>query len=298
MDGWGSYPDERQGCEVFQRAIWPTASRAFRTFQQHIRDGEHHPSALAATCGYSRGHVIGPVAILALDMRSERTLDRVMKPEHWRGVFDWMQELQGLRHLVLMSSIPVVYPGFDTLERLLGALPGHQDLEDDLRDHWNSRPHKGERLRLIHRLLQLAQDQLIAPTIVSGDVHVAALGIVESATEERGRGAVINQLISSGIVHPGPGGAVLFALRHLFDNVDEMDQRMRARMTEFPGTQERFIGRRNYLSLEPDLTGSLDRIWANWFVEGERDPYTKVIHPIERTSGASKIHTTARVSTG
>lgn len=296
MDGWGSYPRERQECAVLQKAIWPAAEQAFRTFQQHLAAGETHPSGLGVGSAYSRGHVVGSFAILALDMRSERSTERVLGPAHWRAVFKWMEQLKGVRHLFVMSSIPIVYPGFDTLERLLGALPGHQDLEDDLRDHWNSRSHKGERLRLVHRLLQTAQTQIIRPTILSGDVHVAALGVVESERGPGGRVAVVNQLISSGIVHPGPGGAALFALRHLFDSTDEMDQGIAARMVEFPGTQERFIGRRNYLSLEPDLEPLPGRIWSNWFVEGEEEPYTKVIHPLERVMEDSGVRTSDAVS--
>ncbi len=296
MDGWGSYPSERQDCDVLQKAIWPAAERAFRTFQQHLANGETHPSGLGKGSAYSRGHVIGDIALLALDMRSERTTQQVLSAAHWRAVFKWMEKLKDVRHLLVMSSIPIVYPGFDTLERLLGVLPGHQDLEDDLRDHWNSRPHKGERLRLIHRLLQTAQAQVIRPTILSGDVHVAALGVVESGRGGSGRVAVVNQLISSGVVHPGPGGAALFVLRHLFDSTDEMDQGIAARMVEFPGTQERFIGRRNYLSLEPDLEPLPGRIWSNWFVEGEDEPYTKVIHPLERVADDDGIRTNDAVS--
>lgn len=35
---------------------------------------------------------------------------------------------------------------------------------------------------------------------------------------------------------------------------------------------------RNWLSLEP---GDAGRIWANWYVENEPYPFTKVIHPID-----------------
>ncbi|HEX8381804.1 MAG TPA: alkaline phosphatase D family protein [Sphingomonas sp.] len=296
MDGWGSYPEPRQRCDVFQKAVWPAARKAFRVFQQHLADGEFHASSIAADFGYSRGHIVGPLAILALDMRSERTDRQVLSPPHWNDVFGWLDKVGDAKHLMVMSSIPVVYPGFDTLERLLGALPGHQDLEDDLRDHWNSRPHKGERLRLIHRLLQLSQDEEVRSTILSGDVHVAALGVIESSRGQRGHGAVINQMISSGVVHPGPGGVVLFALRHLFDSTDEIDRGIAARMVDFPGTQDRFIGRRNYLSLEPDEDGRLDRIWANWFVENEREPYTKVIHALRKTRDEEVVQSTTGVA--
>lgn len=290
IDGWGSYKEDRQDSPVFQQAIWPAASQAFRIFQHQLKPGDRHPAIIAppAAAGSKEaltlGHVVGPIAILALDMRTERTDMRVLSEAHWNAVYGWIEALdESVRHLLVMSSIPVVYPGFDTLERLFGFLPGHQDLEDDLRDHWNSRPHKGERLRLVHRLLSAANSKKLRPTLISGDVHVAALGYIESSRDVLGSSAVINQLISSGIVHPGPGGAVLFALRHLFDNKDEMDRGITARMVEFPGTQEKFVGGRNFLTLRPD---NVPHLWAEWWVEGkdavEKAPYTKVIHALDR----------------
>ncbi|MBK7830231.1 hypothetical protein [Nannocystis sp.] len=52
-------------------------------------------------------------------------------------------------------------------------------------------------------------------------------------------------------------------------------------MLPFPGTQRRLLAARNWLSLEPDLAWdtSRKRMWANWHVEGEMEPFTKVIHP-------------------
>lgn len=276
FDGWGSYPDERQNCDVY-RAIWKIARHAFLVFQQHSGDDQLENS-LSTTKGFSFAYQVGPVAILAVDMRSERTTKQVLTLEHWSTIYDWMDSLKGVDHLLMMSSIPVVYPGFDTVERFLGAFPGQQEYEDDLRDHWNSRPHKGERLRLIHRLLNLAQEKHIRPTIISGDVHVGALGQIE--TVRNGRPLAINQLISSGIVHPGPPGIMLYALANLFGNEDEPDTGILARMVEYPGTTEKFIGKRNFLSIEPDQKTSGARLWANWIVEGEEDPYTKVILPM------------------
>src|SRR3546814_922994 len=203
IDGWGSYPDDRQECDVYQKTIWPAAERTFRTFQQQLSVGEAAPNSISSRYGFTLGHVIGGLAVLVLDMRSERKLDQVLSPKHWEAVYAWMDGLKNIDHLVIMSSIPVVYPGFETLERILGWWPGQNELEDDLADHWNSRPHKGERVRLIHRLLRLTQTETVRPTLISGDVHVAALGYVDSKRAGDTQGAVINQLISSGIVHPG-----------------------------------------------------------------------------------------------
>jgi len=280
IDGWGSYPGDRQESKVYREAIWPAAYKAFRTFQQQLADGEDHPRAITPgnERGMTFGHQVGPVAILALDLRTERSDRQVMSSTTWNLVYAWIDKLEA-RHLIVMSSIPIVYPGFDVLERILGFWPGYQDLEDDLKDHWRTRAHKGERLRMVHRLLDTSNSpSKIRPTIISGDVHVAGIGYIESTRAEHIQSAVINQLISSGIVHPGPGGAVLFALRNLFDRPDEMDRGITGRMVEFPGTQDKFAGGRNFLTLRPDKE---DRIWANWWIENStEDPYTKVIHPI------------------
>lgn len=282
LDGWGSYPPERQGCEVFQ-GIGRVASEAFAVFQHHDVVGSTHPARLS-THGKTLGFLVAGMAILALDMRSERSLTQVLSHDHWNDIYAWLVEVGATDHLIVMSSIPVVYPGFDTLERILGALPGQQELEDDLRDHWSSRGHKGERLRLVHRLLDLAEALRVRPTIVSGDVHVAAIGVIEAnrfgAEAER---AVISQLISSGIVHPAPPKAVVFALRHLFDSKDELEPGITARMTDFPGNASNFVGRRNFLSLEPDRERARRRIWANWFIEGDDEPIVKVLLPMPPT---------------
>jgi hypothetical protein len=303
IDGWGSYPPERQDCRVYG-AIWDSAAKAFAVFQQHLAADERRPGTLGKAKpdwwlqpneqkkpikqadrkgAFSFAYVVGGVAILAIDMRSQRTSEtQVVGAEHWKDIYKWLEGLQpaAVSHLLVMSSIPVVYPGFDTLESLLGFVPVHWDLNDDLRDHWSSVPHKGERVRMVHNLLQLPK-RGIRTTIVSGDVHVAALGIIQSSREENADGeTVINQLISSGIVHPGPGAVVVFALQHLFDVDDPIDRDIVGRMIPFPGTKTKFAGSRNYLSIEPDPKSPKPRLWCNWYIENERFPYTKVIHPI------------------
>lgn len=297
IDGWGSYPVERQDCPMFD-ALWAAAANAFSVFQQHLKPTELRPGTIGSPAAgwwqlpakqkdrsgaFSFACRVGPVAILAIDMRSQRTAEtQVVSKPHWEEIYDWIDHhlANDVSHLLVMSSIPVVYPGFDTLERLLGFIPGHQDLEDDLRDHWNSIPHKGERVRMVHKLLDVKAARV---TLLSGDVHVAALGLLESERKDQA-GAVINQLIASGIVHPGPGAAIVFALQHLLDSTDVIERGITGRMVEFPGNQAKFVGNRNCLSIEPDRVGVGDvarpRLWCNWLVEGQKFPLTKVIHPL------------------
>jgi PhoD related phosphatase len=287
FDGWGSYPAELQECEVY-KGIFAIAREYFALYQMQLASNEKHPLSIRNQQGFSLGVELGALTLLVLDMRSERTRSQVISPESWKGIYDWLDgisprrknQIAAVQHLLVMSSIPVVHPDFALLEKLLGIFPGRQELEDDLRDQWLSVPHRQERLRLIHRLLAFADSKKCRVTVLSGDVHVGALGMIEStrSTAEAPSSQVINQLTSSGIVHPPPPGVVLFFLETVAGKKMQLDRDISSEMLEFPGTHHHYIGARNWLSLEPDAAG---RIWANWYVETEPYPFTKVIHPID-----------------
>ncbi len=307
MDGWGSYPYELHHCPVYQ-SIFSVAKQYFMLFQQQTTDAMP-PATLPAQTGFSKGFRIGSMGLLALDMRSERTPhdprmlvavhasgthscvdlpsdqsgnyqpDQVMSEASWKAVYQWLDAQEGMMHLLIMTSIPVVHPTFGLLEKMLGVLPGQQTLEDDLRDHWTSPPHLQERLRLVHRLLRLSAQKSCRVTLLSGDVHVAAVGAVESDRNDVPPNArVVNQLTSSGVVHPAPPAMARYFLEQACQKVETLDRGITATMYEFPATTRRLIGARNFLTLEPDAD---NRLWANWWVEGEADPTTKVIHPVQ-----------------
>ena len=298
MDGWGSYPSDLHQSPVFQ-GIFRVAKTAFELFQRQMM-GAAAPATLPDQPGHTSGYRMGPAGLLVLDLRSERRprsgvqtaaggvleAEHIMGEESWRAAYQWLDAQQAagdMKHLFVMSSIPVVHPSFAALEKMLGVFPGMQTLEDDLRDHWNSAPHKAERLRLIHRLLAASANGCRI-TLLSGDVHVAALGVIESdRTDASPSARVINQLTSSGIVHPPPPGAALHFLEQACLAVDTIDRGITGTMYEFPTTTHRMIGLRNFLTLQPDApggAGALGRYWANWWAEGEPHPYTKVIHPV------------------
>jgi hypothetical protein len=277
FDGWGSYPPEQTACDVYQ-GIFRAARDAFRTFQLGVAPDEKRPGTLPDQAHLSFAFRVGPAAILALDMRSERTLDQVMSLEAWNAVRDWFRRLDSCKHLLVLSSIPVVHPNLSALEKLLGKYPGQQEMEDDLRDHWNSRTHREERVRLVHRLFDFSAERGCRVTLLSGDVHVGALGVLQTDRSDAPPNArVINQLTSSGIVHPATPGMQLKVLEQIAGHVETLDRGITAQMLNFPGTDSPYIGARNWLSLEPD---DQLRIWANWYVEGESHPYTKVVHPV------------------
>jgi hypothetical protein len=235
---------------------------------------------------------MGSTGLLAIDMRSERGPERqtggnlqsaqVLSEASWAAVYQWLDAQKDMQHLVLMSSIPVVHPSFELLEKMLGVLPGQQELEDDLRDHWTSAAHRAERLRLIHRLFAYSKEHACRITVVSGDVHVAALGVLESRRDSADSNAqVINQVTSSGIVHPAPVAMARYFLEQACLKVETVDRGITAAMYEFPTTSRRLIGARNFLTLEPDdRDNPAQRLWVNWWVENEAEPSSKVIHPV------------------
>jgi hypothetical protein len=285
FDGWGSYGPELQKCPVHQ-GIFTIASRYFRLFQQHCVNATEVPGVLATTSAdpnhHSFGFSLGPMAIAAPDLRGSRTDTQILGRPHMDELVAWIDGLATQpvkpKHLILMLSLPLMYPSFQMLETALGFMPGTWDLEDDLRDHWTSRPHKEERLRLIHRLLNFARTAQCRITILSGDVHVAALGtITANQLTDNSNVNVINQLISSALVNAPPPATAVFFLNHVASWTEDIDRNIIGEMKTYPGTSTTFIPKRNWLSLQPD---SQNRLWANLHAEGEDHPYVKVIHPV------------------
>lgn len=296
IDGWGSHPAELHQSPVFQ-GIYTVAKAAFELFQLQML-GAAPPATLPNQTAHNSAYRFGSTGLLVLDMRSERRprcqithadgsttrlAEQVLSDTSWSAVYQWLDEQLAagdLRHLLVMSSIPVMHPSFEQLEKMLGALPAIEELEDDLRDHWTSPPHRAERLRLVHRLLD-ASAQGLRVTVLSGDVHVAALGEIEInrndlAPEARG----LTQLTSSGVTHPPPAGMARYFLEQACLKTETLEPGITGRMVEFPTLRRRLIGCRNLMTLQTDPPGGDDRLWVNWWAEGETHPYTKVILPV------------------
>ena len=293
IDGWGSHPAELHHSPVFQ-GIFAVARAAFELFQRQML-GAAPPATLPGQSAHNSAYRIGSSGLLVLDMRSERRprgqqagangatvllAEQVLSAASWSAVYQWLDDqlaAGGLRHLLVMSSIPVMHPSFEQLERMLGALPAIEELEDDLRDHWTSPPHKAERLRLVHRLLD-ASAKGLRVTVLSGDVHVAALGEIESTRSSLPLEArSLTQLTSSGVTHPAPAGVARYFLEQACQQPETLEPGITGRMLDFPATQQRLIGCRNVMTLQADPPGGADRLWVNWWAEGQAHPFTKVV---------------------
>jgi hypothetical protein len=282
FDGWGSYPEDLQSCPVYQ-GIYKAAKTCFQVFQRQIVPGQTAPGQLPKQPGFSWAFRLGSTAIIAPDLRSERGGIQVASKATWSAVLAWLDEQKKTNpptHLLFLSSIPLVYPSLRNAELLLAAIPGSQELDDDLADHWTTRTHIEEQKRLIRWLLDFATAAQCRITLLSGDVHVAASGrVISRLPEHRGSyAASMNQLISSGVLHPPPSGAEAFFIDHILSgDPPSMEAGLEAEMQLLPGTHSRLYPKRNWLSIS--RYPGIPHLWARWWMEGENlEPITKVIH--------------------
>lgn len=292
FDGWGSHPEEMQKCPVFQ-AIFDAAKRYFEWFQ--IRSKKNDSLLDQSASHYAFGLNFRGYHILALDNRTERTVDQVMSPGQWTSVNQYLAERANDGHLLVLSAVPVVYRDFSLVETAYEVTPWEEELTDDLRDHWRATAHEGERARLIQRLLTNAKRRNAAAesevpqnesaetsdqqealntvsayktVILSGDVHIGCIG----AINDKARQCKIHQVVSSGIVHPAPSRIQWLGIMAVTNDRDEFldeDRSIHISMLR-PFGSSQYIRRRNYITL---LMGSDEKLWVNWESEGGEKPY-------------------------
>ena len=246
-DGWGSYPDHERLAPVAQ-GLFAVARRAFALFQLGTdpdapgwRDGS---GGFADRAGRHFGWSgrLGPASIVAPDLRSERTLTRVMDVGH--EAFAGGVAEPASRTLVV-SSVPLVNVDLSTVERWMRATP-YKKYVDDLRDQWMSYAHEAEWVRVMDALFAAP----VPVTVLSGEIHLAAHG---TATRD---GRTIDQLTASGIAHPPPPrlfGSLLdrFVRRPWRRGETELA------MHPLGETGRRYLAVRNWLEVEVASDGSL-----------------------------------------
>lgn len=260
IDGWGSHPEDRHGSPVHQ-AIWSAARENFALFQLAAAPGD-----LPVGFGDSRGghfgwaRRVGGVGVLAPDLRSGRDRRRVMDEAGWRAFLDSLRGMADCRHVLLLSSVPLVNVQLDLLERLFSIVPGQQEWQDDLVDQWPSLAHRAEWIRMLRALLGFSAERHVPVTSLSGEIHLGSLGSIE------GEGTRIYQLTSSGVVHPPPPAWSVAALERAAKAPLEAVPGIDVRLLPLPGlAARRFLRARNWLELEIAPEGDLV---ATWHAEG------------------------------
>lgn len=219
IDGFGSYHDRTMSSPVFLE-IGKAAYKYYMLFQHHINPHEkihtelNHwilgpkPGPYIKERNHSTYTKLGKnIALLGLDCRTERKLNEIVLPEAYRAVFSRLQqEIDGskgqITHLLVMVGVPMLYPRLVWLEYLLSSailkpvrkiaekgvinkglvneFDGGVEVLDDLNDHWCARHHKHERNKLISDLHSFAAKNGVRITLLSGDVHLAAVGRLRS----------------------------------------------------------------------------------------------------------------------
>lgn len=267
FDGWGSYPQELMDCHVYQ-TIFASAKAHFELLQ--IRGTQNH-SLIGRSGGfkhYSMSVVFNQYTILALDNRSERSLQQVMSAEHWADV-TMVLDTCSAGDLLLMTAVPVVYRDFAAAEAYVDSTPWEEEVTDDLKDHWRAKEHQGERQKLIMRLLDNAKARGGKTVMLSGDVHIGCLGVIRDKRYEKP--VNIHQVVSSGIVHPAPTYIQWLGILTITnDDTEYLDENKSITADILkPYGSNQYLRTRNFVTI---LEGTDRKLWINWVIEGKDKP--------------------------
>ena len=268
FDGWGSHP-EKELLHPVVHGVYRIARLHFALFQLGATI-EALPECVWGTghSSFTQGFRVGEVGLFAPDLRGERTPQQVLSAESWARLPEWLERFKGCRHLVFMSSVPLLFADTAGLEALIGRLPVRTGFEDDLRDQWRSPAHREEWLRLMALLIDFSRRTGCRITAVSGEIHAGGRSVL------RGGGVEIWQLIASGVVHPPPAWLPTQALERLAARESRLCGGYTLEMPPFPETGRRIIRQRNWLSLIFDDKGQLHACWS---AEGTPEHYSQII---------------------
>ncbi|WP_227270662.1 alkaline phosphatase D family protein [Roseobacter weihaiensis] len=256
-DGWGSLPRSRTYSPVGQ-VLFEVAREMALLFQHGCRDGDL-PARFHDPEGAHLGWVVAVpgLALVAPDLRSERTRRQIMGPGGWRMMEQIAAQPQPDR-LLLLSSVPLLGPRLSLLETLMVLTPRMQKYEDDLRDQWQSRAHRAEWQRMLQLVCTVMQDGRCDVTALSGEIHLAT-----RATMATGRGRALHQLVASGVTHRPPPQKWARFLGALAAFGDSPLPGHPIRIHRIPGQRQRYIAERNALL----VTRQSDRWRAEWSME-------------------------------
>jgi hypothetical protein len=143
------------------------------------------------------------------------------------------------------------------VEALMQLTPHAEKYEDDLRDQWQSRAHRGEWRDFLQRLVALHEGGGSRVTLLSGEIHLATRGTLAAQPEP------IHQLVASGIAHPAPPAAYATTLGWLARLGEAPLPDRPIRLHPLPGHRTIYVAERNYLVLERQG----DAWHARWMLE-------------------------------
>ncbi len=269
FDGWGSYDKDIQNCDMY-KTIFAAAKKYFELFQIRTEKNSTLLNKSDKKNHYSFVVEFRDYKILGLDNRSERTRKEIMSESNWKDVKTFLKNGQSSTTLVL-TAVPLLYRDIKAAEEAISITPWQEEVTDDLIDHWQSKYHNGERLKLIYNLFDFKnKSEKNTLILLSGDVHVGYAGIFFDKRDPD-RKSMMHQIVSSAMVHPPPTfiqwqGIMLFSND---DKKDFEDNQFSSEFTKLYNTNDLFLRTRNFATLQK---GTDSKIWVNWFCENFEIP--------------------------
>jgi phosphodiesterase/alkaline phosphatase D-like protein len=276
FDGYGSHDDDH---EPAAQAYFAAAKQAFSEFQ-----ASHNPDPLGPS-SFAFGFELGDIAFLVLDGRSNRSYGRgrILGDAQLRLVAQHLEGLakKNLKHLFVVTGVPIVHAPVAAALYAFEIAPGVEEAEDDLRDSWAAPNNLSETRRLLLTLFNFGRAAGTQVSILSGDVHVATVGAIESSLPAHrgptGAAARIHQVVSSGIGYMPPSGVAGWLIKKAIASVDGsvrlagMD--IVGQLLPFQGSPHRYLlARRNFAIVKvSDRTGEkVDahrNVWVDYYCE-------------------------------
>ena len=295
IDGYGSYTHRTMVSPVMA-GLGAVAFKYYMLFQHQSVAQETEKEEPSWLLGAHHGPYIHQlsrsvfmsmgrhIAFLGLDCRTERTREDVLSEDSWERVWDRLEKqlVKGeTKHLIVLLGIPIAYPRLNFLENVLTSramdpvkfigrsgmlggfvnkFDGGVEILDDLDDHWTAKHHKDERNWLIQELQSIAAEKSVRVTILSGDVHLGAVGQFYSRRnlaipKDRDHRYMPN-VISSAIVNTPPSDMVADILNkrnkvhHLDEFTDEdMITMFPHDVDDKPRNNQHLLPRRNWCSI-------------------------------------------------
>lgn len=264
FDGWGSHPTARQDSNLHQ-GIYHAARNSFEIFQLAKAINEPIPGLLSSRADhFSWCYRVGPVGILAPDLRATRRFKRVMSDAEWRDVECALENLRGCRVLLLVSTVPLVSADVSPIEPIFLHVPGLLKQHNDLRDQWQSYMHRDAWTRMLSMLFAFAEANDATVLLLSGEIHMGQFG------RARRGGRTLWQLTSSGVVNTPPSPLLKLGFEWLSRRPVSLPGGIQCQVLPlFDG--DRYLRARNWLELE--FAGTDVRRIA-WHAEKRREPIT------------------------
>lgn len=129
-DGYGSYNADLQNCPILQ-GIYLIARRMYLLFQHHMTEEEldsrgylsAEPSSATLKPSISTVKTFGNLAILALDTRSERTIEEVVSEPTYAKAFSRLENLDSdCQHLLVTTAVPLLNINISAAGNVMSAL--------------------------------------------------------------------------------------------------------------------------------------------------------------------------------